>query len=192
MTFISLLLKIRARNRMTKKYYDRVSRVLHWFMAIVIIYATVAGYVMHIFIDSKPEVFHYLSVINMSMATVITPLFLLRWLWRHLRDPMPIVSNKTGHYKLASLMHSLLYTLMFIVLLSGFLMLKSSYSFFGVYQIKNVISSSEINNFFFLVHRAGCMILAALITLHATAALHHHLVVGNRTLYRMLGPITQK
>ncbi|MFB2824640.1 cytochrome b [Aeromonas veronii] len=177
---------------MTEKYYDRVSRALHWVMAIVIIYATVAGYVMHIVIGSKPDIFYYLSVINMSMATVITPLFLLRWFWRYLRDPMPMVSNTTGQYKLASLMHSLLYLLMFIVLLSGFLMLKSSYSFFGVYQIPNVVNSSEVNDFFFLVHRAGCMVLAALITLHITAALHHHLVVGNRTLYRMLGPITQK
>lgn len=74
---------------MTKDYYDPLSRLLHWLMAAVILYATLAGYLMHLVIDSHPRLFQFLSVLNMSMATLITPLFLLRWGWRHWRAPCP-------------------------------------------------------------------------------------------------------
>ncbi|MFM5820651.1 hypothetical protein [Aeromonas sanarellii] len=56
-------------------------------MAAVILYATLAGYLMHLVIDSHPRLFQFLSELNMSMATLITPLFLLRWGWRHWRPP---------------------------------------------------------------------------------------------------------
>ena len=70
---------------MTKDYYDPLSRLLHWLMAAVILYATLAGYLMHLVIDSHPRLFQFLSVLNMSMAALITPLFLLRWGWPHWR-----------------------------------------------------------------------------------------------------------
>ncbi|MGF1807048.1 cytochrome b, partial [Aliivibrio sifiae] len=41
--------------------YDRFSQILHWVMAVIIIYATIAGYVMHLVIDSDKELFYALS-----------------------------------------------------------------------------------------------------------------------------------
>ncbi|MGL4250263.1 MAG: cytochrome b [Aeromonas sp.] len=169
-----------------KTYYDRLSRYLHWFMAIVIIYATAAGYIMHLVIDNHPELFDFLSIFNMSMATLITPLFLLRWCWHCLRDPLP--AEPIPHHKLARMTHALIYFLMFCVLLSGFLMLKQEYTLFWLYTVPNPISSPDLNHFFFMTHRTSCMLLATLVTIHACAALYHHHVAGNRILYRMLGP----
>lgn len=178
-------------NHMTTRYYDPLSRFLHWLMAAIIIYATLAGYLMHLVIDQYPALFHFLSVLNMSMATLITPLFLLRWGWQHWRPPLPGGETAT-HHPAARLAHALLYGLMFTVLLSGFLMLKQDYYLFWYYPIANPISSPEINQFFFVVHRLGCVSLAALVMLHVAAALYHHRVKRDRTLYRMLGPHTGK
>ncbi|MFC5705872.1 cytochrome b [Aeromonas eucrenophila] len=176
---------------MTKNYYDPLSRLLHWLMAVVILYATLAGYLMHLVIDSHPRLFQFLSVLNMSMATLITPLFLLRWGWQHLRTPLP--ESEAGHYHgWVKLAHALLYGLMFVVLLSGFLMLEQDYALFWLYPITNPIDSPEINAFFFRVHRLGCLSLAALVLLHVAAALYHHGIKGDRTLYRMLGPRSGK
>ena len=155
-------------------------------MAIVIIYATAAGYFMHLTVDSYPELFNFLSILNMSMATLITPLFLIRWCWRYLRDPLPV--EPVAHHKLVRMAHSLIYFLMFCVLLSGFLMLKDEYTLFWLYTVPNPISSPELNSFFFMAHRISCMLLATLVVIHASAALYHHYVAGNRILYRMLGP----
>ncbi|MNG95527.1 hypothetical protein D3C79_545670 [compost metagenome] len=80
---------------MTKNYYDPLSRLLHWLMAVVSLYATLAGYLMHLVIDSHPRLFQFLSVLNMSMDTLITPIFLLRWGWQHLRTPCPRVRPGT-------------------------------------------------------------------------------------------------
>lgn len=169
-----------------KKYYDRLSRYLHWLMAIVIIYATAAGYCMHLTVDSHPELFNLLSILNMSMATLITPLFFIRWCWHYLRDPLP--AEPVHHYKLAEMVHSLLYFLMFSVLLSGFLMLKHDYSLFWLFTVPNPITSPEINAFFFMVHRISCILLATLAAMHAGAALYHHYLAGDRILCRMVGP----
>lgn len=176
---------------MTKNYYDLLSRLLHWLMAAVILYATLAGYLMHLVIDSHPALFGFLSVLNMSMATLITPLFLLRWGWRHWREPLP-EEPALPHHLAARLAHALLYGLMFVVLMSGFLMLEQGYSLFWLYSVANPIDNPEINSFFFGVHRLGCLSLAALVLLHVAAALYHHRVKGDRTLYRMLGPHTGK
>ena len=169
-----------------KIYYDRLSRTLHWFMAIVIIYATVAGYMMHLTIENYPAVFQFLSILNMSMATLITPLFLVRWWWRYLRAPIP--AEQVPHHNVAKMVHSIIYFMMFCVLFSGFLMLQHEYSFFWLYTVPNPISSKEINEFFFIAHRICCILLAILVILHASAALYHHYVRHNRILYRMLGP----
>lgn len=171
---------------MTRTYYDLFSRFLHWAMAIVIIYATIAGYVMHLVIDDYPAVFHVLSVINMSMATLITPLFFIRWGWKYMRNAPP--APQVAHHKIAKLVHSLLYFMMFLVFVSGFLMLKESYSWFWLYQINNPVSSADINQFFFTLHRYSCVVLAGLVILHVSAALHHHWIKGNKILHRMIGP----
>lgn len=169
-----------------KTYYDPLTRILHWLMAIVIIYTTIAGYLMHLTIDNNLKLSSFISTLNMSMATLITPLFFLRWCWRHLRNPLPV--EPVRHHKLAKIIHSLIYFLMFSVLLSGFLMLKQEYQLFWLYTVPNPITSPEINNFFFRVHRISCGLLATLVLLHSSAALYHHYVTCNRILYRMLGP----
>lgn len=171
---------------MTRTHYDLLSRVLHWLMAIVIIYATIAGYVMHLVIDNHPAIFHILSVVNMSLATVAAPIFIVRWLWKHFRETP--TAPPVAHHKIAHMVHSLLYFFMFSVFASGFLMLKESYTWFWLFQVSNPITSPDINAFFFLVHRVSCMTLGALVLLHATAALHHHWVKKNNVLHRMTGP----
>ena len=80
---------------------------------------------------------------------------------------------------------------MCVVLLSGFLMLEQGYSLFWLYPVANPIDDPDVNAFFFGVHRVGCLALAALaalVLLHVAAALYHHRIKGDRTLYRMLGP----
>lgn len=39
--------------------YDRVTKTFHWFMAIIIVYTTIAGYGMHLTTQDSP-MFHFL------------------------------------------------------------------------------------------------------------------------------------
>lgn len=86
---------------------------------------------------------------------------------------------------MAKLAHGTLYLVMFVVFVSGFLMLKHEYPFFWLFTIPNSISNAEVNAFFFMVHRFGCATLASLVLLHALAALKHHFVNKNDVLKSM-------
>ena len=87
---------------------------------------------------------------------------------------------------IAKLAHSVIYLVMFVVFVSGFLMLKHEYSFFWLFTIPNPVTSIEVNEFFFIVHRISCAILAISVALHAAAALKHHFVGKNDVLRSML------
>nr|VVV03772.1 Cytochrome b561 [Aliivibrio wodanis] len=166
--------------------YDIFSRLLHWIMAVVIIYATIAGYVMHLVMDS-PKIFSFLSILNMSLATIATPLLILRYLWSHFRsEPTMPNSIPKAQKNIAKLVHSLIYLVMFLVFSTGYLMLGEPYSFFWLITIENLISNPEINQFFFVVHRISCILLASFVVLHAGAALKHHFLSRNYVLKMMV------
>ncbi|PMH09990.1 cytochrome B [Vibrio splendidus] len=155
-------------------------------MASVIIYATLAGYVMH-YVTNHPELFSILSVLNMSLATVATPLLVIRYIWSHFRSsPTMPQSVPEGQKCVAKLAHSLMYLVMFMVFSTGYLMLKEPYSLFWLETVNNLITEPAINNFFFYLHRASCVALACLIVLHISAALKHHYVSKNYVLKMML------
>ncbi|MCG7497409.1 cytochrome b/b6 domain-containing protein [Vibrio sp. Of7-15] len=170
-------------------YYDKLTRLLHWIMAVIIIYATLAGYIMHLVIESHPHLFDFLSVLNMSLATVGFFLFFIRIIWKFNRPDIHKPTPESTIQKVASkIVHVFLYAFMAIVFISGFLMLKNDYMLFWLISIPNPISDPEINDMFFIVHRVSCAGLTLLVLLHACAALHHHYVRKNNVLYRMIGP----
>lgn len=166
--------------------YDRFSQILHWVMAVIIIYATIAGYVMHLVINSNKELFYTLSIMNMSLATVGTILFIVRWLWSYFRPAVKAVKhNNMTEANIAHFMHALLYFLMFIVFISGYLMLERPYQFFWLFSIDNMVEELVINQFFFMVHRVGCIALACSVIIHIIAACYHHYVRKNNLFDRM-------
>ncbi len=68
-----------VQNTSTQQY-DAFSKWLHWIMAVIIIYATIAGYGM-LFVMDMPQLFHVLSTLNMSFATIASILLIVRWGW---------------------------------------------------------------------------------------------------------------
>lgn len=155
-------------------------------MAFIIIYASIAGYVMHLVIDNK-ALHSFLSVLNMSLATVATPILAVRYTWKFFshcpKMPEGISALQTS---VAKLVHSLLYLLMFIVFLSGYLMLTQNYSLFWIVEVPNMINYPQVNQFFFTVHRATCMALFLAITLHVLAVVKHQYIAKNHVLKLML------
>ncbi|KGR36038.1 cytochrome b561 [Vibrio campbellii] len=173
-----------VQNTSTQQY-DAFSKWLHWIMAVIIIYATIAGYGM-LFVMDMPQLFHVLSTLNMSFATIASVLLIVRWGWSFFRETPELPDTIPNTQKsMAKLAHGALYLVMFVVFVSGFLMLKHEYPFFWLFTIPNPISNAEVNAFFFMVHRFGCATLASLVLLHALAALKHHFVNKNDVLRSM-------
>ncbi|MCG7588679.1 cytochrome b [Photobacterium sp. OFAV2-7] len=168
---------------MNHPHYDTFSRFLHWAMALVIIYTSIAGFSMHLVQESHPKVWHFLSVLNMSLATLAIPLFIVRLVWRYFRHEPDLPEEiPLKQRQLAKMTHSLIYFVMFMVFSSGLLMLDKGYLLFGILFIPNVITESSVNELFFQIHRYSCISLALLVLAHACAALKHHFIGKNDVL----------
>lgn len=165
--------------------YDLFSRVLHWGIAVAMIYVMIVGYSLH-FIPN-PRVFTFFSETNMSLGLVLTPFMVARFLWRYFRPPVPYGEMIKGHAKgLVHLLHEMFYLLIFVVLITGFLMMEKGFNFFGVIDFPRLITNLEINRFFFAVHRYSCIALAGMMVLHIAAVIKHHYFEKNAILRRML------
>ena len=67
--------------------------------------------------------------------------------------------------------HELFYLTIMLVLASGFLMLHKDYSLFGLLPVSHPIKTTEVNDFFFKVHRVSCVLLGIILLGHVAAAL---------------------
>ena len=167
-----------------RQRYDRLSRFLHWSVAIAIIYVLLAGYAMHLV--SSETVHNFLSVLNMSVATVITVLMTVRFVWRFFRPAVAHGDHLRSVEKTAAeFAHEVFYLMIFCVLISGFLMLKHSFALFGLAEFPRLVHEDAVNDFFFIVHRISCIALVAMLVLHIAAVIKHQKIDKYPILSRM-------
>lgn len=165
--------------------YDFFSRVLHWGVAATMIYLMTVGYLLHFMTDAR--VFAFFSTANMSLALLLTPLMVVRFVWRFFRPSVPYGEMLKGHEKsLVHLLHEIFYLLIFLVLISGFLMLEKGFAVFGLIDFPRPVNNLDVNQFFFAVHRYSCIALSAMIVLHVSAVIKHHCFAKQAILRRML------
>lgn len=170
---------------MKVKEYDVLSRVLHFTMAVIIFYTFIGGYI-------GPHLSHHMekimATINVSLAMIATPLFIIRFVWSFFRTSPPLPQSIPKFQKnFARLSQSLIYQLMFTVFLSGFLMLSHPVTFFWLISVPNVITDSGVNDFFFDVHRVSCILLILMLVLHITAVIKHTFV-NKDNIIRLMFP----
>ncbi len=165
--------------------YDGITRFFHWVFAAGIIYASVAGYTLARL--ASGSVHDFLSRLNMSIATVLIALFPLRAGWKLVRvEPRALPGVSARQRALAHRMHLLIYVTIFAVLASGFLMVPNGYSFFGLAEIHTPFAKGALTDRFFVIHRAGCALLAGVLVLHVVAVVKHQWIARNDILRRML------
>jgi cytochrome b561 len=172
-------------NNAPRTRYDRFSRLLHWVLAVGIIYASLVGYGLHFISD--PRIFTFFSELNMSLATMMTLLMILRFTWRFFRPAVPYAEHIKGNKKgLVILLHEIFYLIIFTVLISGFLMLKDGYMLFGLLSVAQPLQNLEVNLFFFQVHRYSCIALGGMLLMHVAAVIKHQVFDKNDILSRMV------
>ena len=165
--------------------YDGFSRLLHWLVAIVIIYAMCMGYILHAL--EGTVYFQFFSVLNMTLGTLATPIMLVRFIWRFFRPSVPYPAE-IGRMKKSFLIfaHEVFYLTIFVTLVSGFLMLEKGYNLFGLWPIPQPIENLEVNRFFFIVHRYACITLGVILVGHVAAVIHYYLAGKKAIIARML------
>ena len=175
----------------TNSNYGFVSIFFHWLSAIIIFGLFGLGYYMvdltyyHQWYKTAPE-------LHKSIGMVFFTLMMLRLLWRSKQiAPNHLTSHSSLEKKAGKLIHSLLYLLVFIIMITGYLISTADGRGIEVFELITIPAFGSIvenqEDIAGLVHKWLAYLLITLATLHALAALKHHFIDKDNTLNRMIG-----
>ena len=169
--------------------YGAAAQLLHWLMAALIIAAFCVGFYM---VDlklspTKLKLFSYHKWIGVTVFALV----LLRLGWRLYAPPPPLPASLPDWQRRASaISHRLLYLLMLVVPLSGWLMSSAKgfqTVYFGLLPIPDLLAKNpDLGKQLETVHWALNKLLLLTVLVHVSAALKHHFVDRDAVLRRML------
>lgn len=169
---------------MTEDHYSRVARWLHWTMGLLIV-GNLAGGFLH---DVNPEL---IMPLHKSTGLLLLTLAVVRILWRitHPAPPLP-AAMATWERATASFTHAILYTLMVLIPLSGWVLVSAGdwpLEFFGLFEVPKFIveHSKEFRHVMEERHEQLAFAMIGLLVLHIGAALRHHFILKDGMLARM-------
>ena len=160
----------------------------HWIIALLIIVAWPLGAYMHDLPLSpdKLKLYSYHKWIGITVLLLFVP----RILWRITHRPPAALPMPAWQHKIAEGTHHLLYLLMFLVPLSGWLMSSAKgfqTVYFGVLPLPDLLAKNpELGDLLKEVHEVLNWALFILVGLHIAGALKHHVIDRDSTLRRML------
>lgn len=175
----------------TASRYGAVAVMLHWIVALAVIGLAILGLWM---VDLSYYSPYYRSAPfwHKSIGITLAVVLVVRLGWRAVnRRPAPLPGHQPWEKRLASLVHALLYILLAIIIISGFLISTATgqgVSVFGWFEVPAVLSGLPGQ-----ADRAGAVhywvaiSVLVLAGLHALGALKHHFIDRDDTLRRMLG-----
>jgi len=156
---------------------------------LLVIGLALVGYVMDELPNSPTKVQVY--ALHKSFGVSVLALAVLRLVWR-LYDRRPELPPGMPRWQvqLAGMTHGLLYLMLFVMPLSGWLYNSASnfpLRWFGLFTLPALSGpDKELKHLAHEVHEFGFYMLAALFAVHVGAALWHHYVKRDRTLLQML------
>jgi len=168
--------------------YGVVAIVLHWLIAALIFTLFGIGWYMGALPDGPDR--SWFIALHKSLGLTVLGLVVLRLAWRLSHPPPPFPRTLPSWERLAAVMnHRILYLLMFIQPISGYL--SSSFSgyktrYFGIPLPHWGWKDEALNTFFNTIHVVDAYLLFALVTLHVLAALRHLLILRDRIFQRIL------
>ena len=174
--------------------YTRTAITLHWLVAVAI----VATFGLGLYMQDLPLSPDKLKLYAWHKWTGVS-IFLLvlaRIVWRlgH-RPPAPPAGMPAWQRQAAEGVHLLLYGLMLAVPVSGWLMSSAKgvpTVWFGVLPLPDLLGRNKaLGDLLATVHKSLNFSMAALVLVHAGAALKHHLIDRDEVLARML-PLLKK
>lgn len=175
--------------RNTINAFGVIAKGFHWIIALCIIGMLTVGLIM---VDMPPSPTKMtLYALHKSTGVVILLLVILRLTWR-LLNPVPELPSSLHpwHHKLAKLSPLSLYTLMFLMPLSGFTLSETAGYPITVYNMFTLPmflpKNPEVSKTAVMIHQYGGFAFIGVLVLHVSAALYHHFILKTNVLKRML------
>jgi len=177
--------------RNTSASYGLISIVIHWLVALAVFGLFGLGYWM-VELSYYDDWYRRAPDIHRSIGILLLMVMVFRVLWRVTNlAPEPLPGHTRWEIRSAHLAHLLLYVLIFVAMVSGYLISTadgSSISVFDWCEVPSVTGQIKgMEDTAGTVHYWSTWAIVGLAAVHAAGALKHHLLDRDRTLRRMLG-----
>ncbi len=167
------------------------SVVIHWVSVLAVLSLFFLGLWM-VDLNYYSEWYRTGPDLHKSIGISLFVLTLFRLVWLKLKGkPTALSTVSRRDHNIAKLAHTVLYFLLFSVMLVGYLISTAdgrAIEVFTVFEVPALIYGiDKQEDIAGVVHYWLAIILISLVALHALAALKHHFINKDRTLIRMLG-----
>lgn len=193
----------------TKQSYGLVAIILHWLVALGFLGAYMSVYYRHWFSEGKFNSVELNSntialYLHLSFGVTVGAFVLLRIIWKIMnKTPDDVPGGSKFEHFAAHSMHWILYIIMIIMPLTGYMGTKLDTNFFLLFEIPKFSDTwlysilveqwlnmtwEQFEDIVDAIHKnGGKYVVWVLILLHAGAAMYHHMVRKDIVLKRMLG-----
>ncbi len=170
--------------------YGIVSIFLHWLSVVMVTGLFVSGLWM-VDLDYYSAWYNQAPYLHKSMGVLFFSLAGIRLLWR-LSSQVPRFEKGMSRVErsAAAIMHYLLYVLMLLLPVSGFLVSTAKghpVDVLGWFEIPVLLQVDNSTDFWSDIHEVLAWLLVTMVILHALAALKHHFINRDKTLLKILG-----
>ncbi|CAI1862968.1 Cytochrome b561 homolog 2 [Serratia fonticola] len=178
----------------TADRFGHVSVLIHWLVALTV-YGMFALGLWMATLGYYDVWYHQAPEIHKSIGTLLFIVMVVRVVWRFISPPpKPLASYSRLTHISAVFAHIALYTVLFAILISGYLISTAdgqAISVFGWFDVPaSVTGLPQQADTAGTIHLYLAWAVVVLSVLHALAALKHHFIDGDVTLKRMLGRST--
>jgi cytochrome b561 len=173
--------------RNTKEGYGAIARAIHWLMAVAIVAMFALGLYMRSLGYYDP-LYHQLPHIHKSVGLILLAVLALRLGWK-LIETKPQALGTGVEARIAHVVHWGFYPLLLALMASGYLISTAKgqpVAVFDWLSVPALVTAPGLAETAGEVHEWLAWGTIALATLHAAAALKHHLIDRDDTLLRML------
>lgn len=170
--------------------YGGIAILLHWLVAILIVVNVALAWSLDSF-DHDSPIHDRILTVHKSIGVTILLLAIARlaWRWMHPAPPLP-ASIPRWRRIAARIDQALLYAILFVMPVSGLIdtgAFSQPVHYFFLFDLPQVTGHNEpLGHAAFAVHEVSALALYLLLFVHAAAALHHHYVLKDGILRRML------
>jgi cytochrome b561 len=174
-----------------KEQFGLVAVSLHWIIALLTLGLFVLG-VWMVELDYYDSWYQQAPWWHKGLGVMTLILLITRSVWQFLNpSPLALDSITLWQQKAAHIVHFLMNLLIFIICVSGYLIVTAKGKGLAVFDWFTVPSlATNVNNLEDLagdIHYLLAYLLMALVLLHILAALLHHFIYKDKTLKRMFG-----
>ncbi|MEM7267776.1 MAG: cytochrome b [Pseudomonadota bacterium] len=183
--------------RNTTESWGWLARLLHWVIAVMIIFLLGLGWYMAQIVTDIFEQFALVQI-HKSWGFTVFVLIVIRAIWRLMNPAPALPDHMSGLERFAAHAgHIFLYALMFAMPISGWLMVSAS-ELQELYSIKNMVfglfempdpfvpGDGDIEEIFGSIHFVCAILMTLTVLGHAAVALKHQFINKDGLLRRMI------